>query len=69
MRPIVGTENEKPMEQLALDAQTAAAARAIQLDAGTPSAVEFLKARDVEGSVIEQVLNKELPEGLPPALD
>ncbi len=65
----MGTENEKPMEQLALDAQTAAAARAIQLDAGTPSAVEFLKARDVEGSVIAQVLKKELPEGQPPALD
>ena len=65
----MGTENEKPMQQLALDAQTVEAARAIQLDAGTPSAVEFLKARDVEGSVIAQVLKKELPEGLPPALD
>ena len=65
----MGTENEKPMEQLELDAQTVEAARAIQLDAGTPSAVEFLKARDVEGSVIAQVLKKELPEGLPPGLD
>jgi len=57
------------MEQLELDAQTVEAARAIQLDAGTPSAVEFLKARDVEGSVIAQVLKKELPEGQPPALN
>jgi hypothetical protein len=57
------------MEQLELDAQTVEAARAIQLDASTPSAVEFLKARDVEGSVIAQVLKKELPEGQPPALD
>lgn len=65
----MGTENEKPMEQLELDAQTVEAARAIQLDAGTPSAVEFLKARDVEGSVIAQVLKKELPESQPPALD
>ena len=45
----------------AADSATAEAARAIQADAGTPSAVEYLKARDVEGSVIERLLAGELP--------
>lgn len=63
----MGTENEKPQDLPAVDARTVEEARAIQLDAGTPSAVEFLKARDVEASVIEQVLEEELPAGLPPA--
>lgn len=61
------TDKDKPLEHLAVDDRTVEEARAIQLDAGTTSAVEFLKARDVEGSVIEQVLEEELPAGLPPA--
>lgn len=60
----MNTNNEKPSEQVPLDPATAMQARAIQLHAGTPSAVEYLKARDVEGSVIEQVLAPEVP-GLP----
>lgn len=55
------TNNEQTGEQPALDASIRNEARAIQLAAGTPSAVEFLKARDVEASVIEQVLAADLP--------
>lgn len=55
------TGHQQANEQVALDAATVEQARAIQLAAGTPSAVEFLKARDVEASVIEQVLAAELP--------
>jgi len=57
----MNTNNGQTGEQPVLDAPTLDEARAIQLDAGTPSAVEFLKARDVEASVIEQVLAEELP--------
>jgi len=55
-------------EQTAIDSATVEEARAIQLQAGTPSAVEFLKARDIEGSVIEQVLIDDLPDA-PPSAD
>lgn len=44
----------------AADAATVAAARAIQADAGTTSAVEYLKALDVEASVIEHILVGEI---------
>ena len=54
-------------EQTAIDSATVEEARAIQLQAGTPSAVEFLKARDIEGSVIEQVLIDDLPDARPSA--
>jgi len=43
------------------DAATVEQALAIQADAGTASAVEYLKAHDVEGSVIEQVLSSDIP--------
>jgi len=43
------------------DQGTVDQARAIQLDAGTPSAVEYMKSHGVEGSLIEQVLAEELP--------
>jgi len=57
----VNINDEKPSGQDPLDPATAMQARAIQLQAGTPSAVEYLKALDVEASVIEQVLGDDLP--------
>lgn len=57
----MNTNQEKPSAQDPLDPATVLQARAIQLHAGTPSAVEYLKARDVEGSVIERLLADDLP--------
>ena len=58
------TKDEKPAgldEHGAADSATMRAARAIQAHAGTPSAVEYLKARDFAGRVIARVLADELP--------
>lgn len=54
------TKHEKPDAQDPADTATAAAARAIQADAGTTSAVEYLKALGVEASVIEDILANEI---------
>lgn len=58
----MNNDNDKPSAQETLDPATVMQARAIQLHAGTPSAVEYLKVRDVEGSVIEAVLAPEVPD-------
>ena len=39
------------------DNATVVQALAIQAEAGTPSAVEYLKARDIEASAIEAILS------------
>jgi len=60
----VDTKNDTPDGQGPADTATAAAARAIQADAGTTSAVEYLKALGVEASVIEDILASEIgPSG------
>lgn len=51
-----GADEQEGIGQSAADKATVAAARAIQADAGTTSAVEYLKALDVEASVIEDIL-------------
>ena len=58
------TKHEKPDTQDPANTATAAAARAIQADAGTTSAVEYLKALGVEASVIEDILANDIgPSG------
>ncbi len=63
------TRNQTPYERSVVDLAVFSEARAIQRDAGTPSAVEYLKAREVEGKVIEQVLGDESFDATMPASD
>lgn len=55
-----GADEQEGVGEGAADKATVAAARAIQADAGTTSAVEYLKALDVEASVIEDILADEI---------
>ena len=55
-----GAGNQEGIGEGAAGKATVAAARAIQADAGTTSAVEYLKALDVEASVIEDILADEI---------
>lgn len=53
--------SHKPENAALLDPATVERAKEIQEDSGTPSAVEYLKSRDVDGGLIEEVLAGDWP--------